>query len=80
MGASTASSRVSARRAAFSATCSGSAAISSQPAWRPRVSLPVSTRPSRRATTWALSRTRVRSSAAARPSELKTSTWRRDSA
>ena len=47
---------------------------SSKPACPPRVSVPVSTRPSRRATTWTPSRTRVRSSAAARPSELKTST------
>ena len=65
VGASTASSSVSALRAACSATSSGSASSSSKPAWPPRVSVPVSTRSSRRATTCTPRRTRVRSSAAA---------------
>ena len=65
--------------AAVSATASGSASPCRKPAWPPRVSVPVSTRASRRATTCAPRRTRVWSSAAARPSELNTSTWRRAS-
>ena len=59
MGASTASRRVSARRAASPATSSGSCPRSSKPACPPRVSVPVSTRSPRRATTWALRRTRA---------------------
>ncbi len=80
-GAGSASSRVSAIRAARSAMRSAAPSVtSSKPRWPPSVSKPVSTAPFRRATTWTPRRTRVRSSAANRPSELATVTRRRPSA
>ena len=49
-------------RAACSAIAAGSSSSSSKPRWAPSVSTPVSTASPRRATAWAPSRTRVRSS------------------
>jgi len=70
---------VSARRAACSATAVGSPSKSSNPAWPASDSVPASTRSSRRATTCAPSRTRVRSSPDTSPSEFTTITRRRPS-
>ena len=80
-GASSASSSVSATRAAWSAIPSAAPpSTSSHPRCPPSVSNPVSTSPFRRATTWTPRRVRNLSSLANRPSELATVTRRRPSA